>query len=58
MSLDSAVPVMCAKEQSRRVPLGSMPLINMPFKRVVVNIVGLIAPLSEAGHRHILTLVD
>ena len=30
----------------------------MPFKRVAVDIVGLIAPLSEAGHRYILTLVD
>ena len=35
-----------------------MPLIDTPFNRVVVDIVGLIAPLSEAGHRYILTLVD
>ena len=35
-----------------------MPLIDMPFKRVAVDIVGLIAPPSEAGHRYILTLVD
>ena len=42
----------------KKVPLGSMPLIDMPFKRVTVDIVGLIAPPSEAGHGYILTLVD
>ena len=30
----------------------------MPLKRVAVDIVGLIAPPSEAGHRNILTLVN
>ena len=34
----------------KKVPLGSMPLINTPFKRVAVDIVGPIAPQSEAGH--------
>ena len=34
-----------------------MPLIDTPFKKVAVDIVGLIAPLSEAGHQYILTLV-
>ena len=42
----------------KKVPLGSMPLINTPFKRVAVDIVRPIAPPSEAGHRYILTLVD
>ena len=35
-----------------------MPLIDTPFKRVAVDIVGPIAPPSEAGHRYILTPVD
>ena len=35
-----------------------MLLIDVSFKRVVVDTVGLIAPLSEAGHRYILTLFD
>ena len=53
MSSDSAVPVMCAKEQSKRgnvnkVPLVSTPLIDTPFERVAVDIVGQIAPPSEA----------
>ena len=34
----------------KKVPLGSMPLIDTPFKRVAVDIVGPIAPPSEAGH--------
>ena len=42
----------------KKVPLGSMPLIDTPFKRVAVDIVGPIASPSEAGHRYILTLVD
>ena len=42
----------------KKVPLGSMPLIVTPFKRVAVDIVGPIAPPSEAGHRYISTLVD
>ena len=42
----------------KKVTLGSMPLIDTPFKRVPVDIVGPIAPPSEAGHRYILTLDD
>ena len=34
-----------------------MPLIDTQFKRVAIDI-GLIAPLSEAGHRYIVTLVN
>ena len=42
----------------QKVPLGSRPLIDMPFKRVAVDIVGPIAPPSEAGRQYILSLVD
>ena len=35
-----------------------MPLVDMLFKSVELDNVGLIDPLSEAGHRYILTLVD
>ena len=42
----------------KKVPLGSMPLIDTPFKRVAVDIVRPMAPPSEAGHQFILTLVD
>ena len=42
----------------KKVPLGSMPLIDTPFIRIAVDIVRPIAQPSEAGHRYILTLVD
>jgi len=38
------------------VPLGSMPLIETPFHRVAVDIVGPMAPLTKRGHRYILTI--
>ena len=41
-----------------KVPLESMPLIDTPFKRVAVDLIGPIHPPSEQGHRYILTLVD
>ena len=41
-----------------KVPLEKMPLIDKPFKRVAINLVGPIGPPSEDGHRYILTLVD
>ena len=52
----------CQKTVSKgsvtRVPLGKMPLIDSPFKRVAIDLVGPITPASEDGHRYILTLVD
>ena len=39
-------------------PLGDMPLIDQLFKRVVIDLVGPIAPDSDNGHRYILTFVD
>ena len=41
-----------------RALLGEMSLIGAPFKRVAVDLVGLITPASKRGHRYILTLVD
>ena len=35
-----------------------MPVIDMPLRRVAVDLVGPISPPSEKGHRCILTLVD
>ena len=39
-------------------PLGDMPLIDQPFKRVAIDLVRPVAPASDKGHRYILTLVD
>ena len=41
-----------------RVPLGEMPLIDTPFSRVAVDLVGPIDPVTDKGNRYILTLVD
>ncbi|KAL8569564.1 hypothetical protein ACOMHN_044702 [Nucella lapillus] len=35
-----------------------MPLMDEPFRRVAVDLVGPIIPVSERGHRYILVLVD
>ena len=39
-------------------PLQKMPLIDEVFKRVAVDIVGPIHPVTDKGNRYILTLVD
>ena len=41
-----------------KVPLQSVPVVDIPFKRVVVDPIGPIDPRSEAGHRYIPMLVD
>ena len=41
-----------------RVPLQNMPIIDVPFERVAVDLVGPMSPPSESGYRYILTLVD
>ena len=41
-----------------KVPLGDMPVIDTPFQRVAIDIVGPINPKTERGNRFILTLVD
>ena len=40
-----------------KVPLGKLPLIDTPFKRVPVDIVGPIEPRSERKSRYILTMI-
>ena len=40
------------------VPLAKMPLIETPFERVAVDLVGPIQPVTDRKNRYILTLVD
>ena len=40
------------------MPLGKLPFIYTPFKRVAVDIVGPIEPRSEKRNRYILTMID
>ena len=52
----------CQKMVSRvtilKVPLQSVPVVDVPFKRVAVDLIGTIDPPSEARYRYFLTLVD
>ena len=46
------------KGKVSKIPLGKMPIIDEPFKRVSVDLIGPVAPVSEHGNRYILTVVD
>ena len=47
-----------SKGKIPKVPLQKVPLIDQPFKRVAVDLVGSIFPPRENGYSYILTLVD
>ena len=47
-----------SKGKVAKVPLMKMPLIDTPFKRVAVDIVGPIHPITDRHNRYILTMVD
>ena len=38
-----------------KLPLGRMPLIDTPFTRVAIDLIGPIHPSTDEGHRFILT---
>ena len=46
------------KRQQIRAPLCKMSVIDIPFRRVSVDIVGPLVPITDNGNRFILTLVD
>lgn len=46
------------KGKVSKVPLERMPLIDEPFQRVAVDLVGPLYPITDRGNRYILTLVD
>ena len=46
------------QENSAEGPNGDIPVVDVPFIRVAVDLIGPIEPASEAGHHYILTLVD
>ena len=47
-----------SKGHLRRVPLGKMPVIDVPFQRVAVDLIGPIHPMTPRKNRYILTVVD
>ena len=46
-----------SKGKSAKGPLGSMPIIETPFHRVAVDLIGPMVPKSDKGNRYILTPV-
>lgn len=46
------------KGRISKLPLGKMPLIDTPFSRVAIDLIGPIHPPTEEGHRFILTVID
>ncbi|MES9884825.1 MAG: integrase zinc binding domain-containing protein, partial [Sedimenticola sp.] len=46
------------KGKVRKIPVGELPLIDTPFSRVAVDLIGPIHPPTEKGNRFILTMVD
>ncbi len=47
-----------SKGRIPNVPLGSMPIIETPFERIAIDLIGPIHPVSDRGHRYILTIID
>ena len=46
------------KGRVTKVPLGKLSMIDTPFKRVAVDIVGPIEPRSDRKSRYIFTMID
>ena len=49
---------MIPKGRVSKVPLGTMPVIEEPFRRMAMDLIGPISPTSDGGNRFILTMVD
>lgn len=47
-----------AKGKVKDIPIDTMPRIDIPFKRVAIDLVGPISPPSDEKHTHILTIID
>lgn len=41
-----------------KLPLGKMPLIDTPFSRIAIDLIGPMHPPTDEGHRFVLTVVD
>ena len=46
------------KGRVTKVPLGETPIIDTPFERVAVDLIGPMKPTTDRGHRYILVLID
>ena len=42
----------------RKAPMGKMPIIDVPFRRVAIDLIGPIRPETHEGYTYILTFID
>ena len=42
----------------RKAPLQRVPVVKVPFEKVAIDLIGPLKPVSDRGHRWIVTLVD
>ena len=47
-----------AKGTVKKAPLQSVPLVDVPFRKVAVDLIGPVNPVSEQGNKYILTMID
>lgn len=47
-----------AKGRVPSAPLEQMPLIDEPFKRIAIDLIGPMIPISNSGYRFVLTIMD
>ena len=47
-----------SKGSAAKIPFGKMPLMDLPFKRVVVDLICPMTSSSDKGNRYVLFLVD
>lgn len=52
------MPETYPKGRTTKVPISVMPIIDVPFKRVAIDLVGPIEPRTKNGNRYILCFVD
>ncbi|XP_064087495.1 uncharacterized protein LOC135202170 [Macrobrachium nipponense] len=44
--------------KSKKVPLVPMPIVNEPFSRIAIDLIGPLTPSTKKGHKYILTVID
>src|SRR5678815_2347923 len=48
----------CPKGSVKKIPPCPMPIIEEPFQRVIIDLIGPISPPSSEGHQYVLSFVD
>ncbi|KAL8567469.1 hypothetical protein ACOMHN_010060 [Nucella lapillus] len=49
---------MIAKGRVHPVPLGRMPVVDVPFRKIAIDLIGPFKPVSRNGYRYVLTIID